>query len=235
MRRRLVAALLGVCFAALAQGHEVRPAFLQIEAADDPGAYAVLWKQPTLGGRVLPIVPVFPDDCTASASSIDASVRDALVRRFTLNCADGLHGQTVRIDGLAGTITDVMLHVTLADGTQFSQLLKPGAAAATIGGGGPQVLAYLILGIEHLLFGYDHILFVVSLMFFTAPVSLAGHGRTHPAAAIGLPCTRRRSSRPSPRSRPPIASPCPSPRWTSLGCRRRPWKRSSRSPSCFWR
>ena len=87
--------------------------------------------------------------------------------------------------GLAGTITDVMLQVTLADGTRLSRLLKPSSPSATIGGDGPQVLGYLLLGIEHLLFGYDHILFVVSLMFFTAPVSLVG-GRlsVHPWALV---------------------------------------------------
>ena len=47
------------------------------------------------------------------------------------------------------------------------------------------MLGYLILGIEHLLFGYDHILFVVSLMFFTAPVSLVrGRLSVHPAALV---------------------------------------------------
>lgn len=184
MRLRAGVCALALCGAAAANAHEVRPAFLQIEESD-PGRYAVLWKQPTVGGRVLPISPVFPDDCTASASTLDASTRDALVRRFTLECPDGLYGQTVRIDGLAGTITDVMLHVALADGTRMSQLLKPGDAAATIGGDGPQTFGYLILGIEHLLFGYDHILFVVSLMFFTAPVSLVrGRLAVHPAALV---------------------------------------------------
>ena len=170
--------------ATAAHGHEIRPAYLQIEASA-PGDYRVLWKQPIAGARLLPIMPVFPEACTVSASTVDAGVRDALVRRFTLKCPDGLHGETVAIDGLAGTITDVMLQVTLADGTRLSRLLKPSSPSATIGGDGPQVLGYLLLGIEHLLFGYDHILFVVSLMFFTAPVSLVG-GRmsVHPWALV---------------------------------------------------
>ena len=170
--------------ATVAYGHEIRPAYLQIEASA-PGDYRVLWKQPVAGVRLLPIVPVFPEACTMSASTVDAGVRDALVRRFTLQCPDGLHGKTVAIDGLVGTITDVMLQVTLADGTRLSRLLKPSSPSATIGGDGPQVLGYLLLGIEHLLFGYDHILFVVSLMFFTAPVSLVGGKLSvHPWALV---------------------------------------------------
>ena len=170
--------------AAVAYGHEIRPAYLQIEESA-PGDYRVLWKQPVAGARLLPIMPVFPEGCTASASTVDAGVRDALVRRFTLQCPDGLHGETIAVDGLAGTITDVMLQVALLDGTRLSRLLKPSSPSAMIGGDGPQVLGYLLLGIEHLLFGYDHILFVVSLMFFTAPVSLVG-GRmaVHPGALI---------------------------------------------------
>ena len=182
LRRIVLAAV--VTSAVVAQGHEIRPAYLQIEASA-PGDYQVLWKQPVAGTRLLPIAPVFPEHCTVTATTVDASVRDALVRRLTLRCPDGLDGRTIAIDGLAGTITDVMLRVTLADGTQFSRLLKPASPSATIGGDGPQVLGYLVLGIEHLLFGYDHILFVVSLMFFTAPVSLrSGRLSVHPGALI---------------------------------------------------
>ena len=176
--------LAGVVWAGVAAGHEVRPAYLQIEAQSET-EYRVLWKQPMAGARLLPIVPVFPEQCAVSAPVVDPGARDALVRRFTLRCPDGLRGETVVIDGLAGTITDVMLQVTLADGTRLAKLLKPSSPAATIDSDGPQALGYLVLGIEHLLLGYDHILFVVSLMFFTAPVSLAGRRlAVHPGALI---------------------------------------------------
>ena len=161
-----------------AAGHEVRPAYLQIsavaDAAEESPAYDVLWKQPLTGGRLLPLVPVFPEGCTVEATGVDAVASAALVRRSRLHCAHGLRGGAVAVDGLAGTITDVMLHVTLADGTQLTQLLKPTAPAAVIGdGGAASVLAYLGLGVEHLLLGFDHILFVLSLLFFvTRPAAL---------------------------------------------------------------
>ena len=176
--------LAAVVWAGVAVGHEVRPAYLQIEAQSET-EYRVLWKQPLAGAGLLPIAPVFPEQCAVSAPEVDPWARDALVRRFTLRCPNGLRGETVAIDGLAGTITDVMLHVTLADGTRLAKLLKPSSPAATIDSDGPQVLGYLVLGIEHLLLGYDHILFVVSLMFFTAPVSLVGRRLSvHPGALI---------------------------------------------------
>ena len=183
-RVRVLAAMAALVGSPVALGHEVRPAYLQI-AATAPGEYQVLWKQPVAAGRILPITPVFPTQCSASAPRLDPGSRDALVRRFALTCPDGLRGSTVGVDGLAGTITDVMLHATLADGTTVSKLLKPSAPDTTIGAEGAQGLSYLVLGIEHLLFGYDHILFVVSLMFFTAPVSLAnGRLRHHPGALV---------------------------------------------------
>ena len=181
--KRWLVVLASIC-AGAAHAHEVRPAYLQIEA-DSATEYRVLWKQPMTGARLLPIAPLFPEQCVAAASAVDARTRDALVRRFTLDCPDGLRGQTVAIKGLSGTITDVMLHVMLADGTRMSKLLKPSSPATTIDSAGPQIFGYLILGIEHLLLGYDHILFVVSLMFFTAPVALVGGRFTaHPGALI---------------------------------------------------
>ena len=171
--------LAGCAAAVLAAGalaHEVRPAYLRIEAApvaertesgEATERYDVLWKQPLAAGRLLPLAPVFPDGCEASPAGTDAATAGALARRFALVCPRGLRGGTVAIDGLQGTITDVMLHVTLADGTRFARLLKPAAPAFVVGGeGGTSVLAHLALGIEHLLFGFDHILFVVALLFF---------------------------------------------------------------------
>lgn len=171
--------LAGCAAAALAAGalaHEVRPAYLRIEAApaaeraesgEPAERYDVLWKQPLASGRLLPLAPVFPDGCEATPAATDAATAGALVRRFTLVCPRGLRGGTVAVDGLQGTITDVMLHVTLADGTRLAHLLKPAAPAFVVGGdGGASVLAHLTLGIEHLLFGFDHILFVVALLYF---------------------------------------------------------------------
>ena len=158
----LVAALAG--FAATA--HEVRPALLRIDAAAE-GRYRAVWKLPLAGGRLLPLAPVFPEQCAARSTGFDNTLSGAIVQRFDLDCPSGLRGGTVAIDGLSRTITDVMVQATLADGSSFSGLLKPSRPALTIGDGdGAAALGYLTLGIEHLLLGFDHILFVLTLMFF---------------------------------------------------------------------
>ena len=154
--------------AATAAAHEVRPAYLRIAAAGEEQAdaqrYDVFWKQP-LG--LAHLTPRFPESCEAVPAGVDARTPGALARRYTLTCEAGLRGGAVAVDGLAGTITDVLLQVTLADGTRVSSLLTPASPSVVIGGsGGAPVFAHLRLGVEHLLFGYDHILFVVALMFF---------------------------------------------------------------------
>jgi hypothetical protein len=172
--RRGAAAVLLVLLSTAATAHEVRPAYLQIQAADDEGIYRVLWKRPLVGNRLLPIAPVFPDQCSAASTAVDTVLQGALVQRFELRCPAGLHGETVAIEGLATTITDVMLHAALEDGTQLATLLRPDSPSAVLGTSGTAVLGYLVLGVEHLLLGFDHILFVLCLMYFTNPVFRTG-------------------------------------------------------------
>ena len=174
--------VLGCCvalLAATAAAHELRPAYLRIAAlgedereiaaealASEAGAqrYDVFWKQP-LG--LTHLTPRFPDGCEAAPAGVASRTPRGLTGRYTLTCETGLRGGVVAVEGLAGTITDVLLQVTLADGTRISRLLTAASPSAVVGGsGGAPVFAHLRLGVEHLLFGYDHILFVVALMFF---------------------------------------------------------------------
>ena len=168
--RLAFAALLAVCCAVPAAAHEVRPAYLRLEALPPPTSggelYDVLWKTPLMGGRRLPLVPVFPPTCTQTASAVDAVTADALVQRWQLACPGGLHGE-VAVDGLAATITDVMLHVALADGGRIATVLTPERPSVQVAAeSGADTASYLQLGITHMLFGFDHVLFVLSLLFF---------------------------------------------------------------------
>lgn len=163
-------ALLAAGGALPAAGHEVRPAFLRLdaEAAEANGAerYQVLWKTPLTAGRRLPLVPVFPPDCTKTKAAVDAVTGDAVVERWELACPQGLRGE-IAVDGLAVTITDAILHIAFADGARIATVLTPERPALTVGGeDGTDAASYLHLGITHLLFGFDHILFVLSLLFF---------------------------------------------------------------------
>ncbi len=149
-----------------AYAHEVRPAYLYLHE-ENPTTFEVLWKQPVLGDRRLPLEPRFPADCTATASAIDAVQGGALIQRSTLVCENDLGNRSISIDGLSRTITDVMVRVTFADGSVFSAIVKPQAPDVVLDRSGVgNVAEYLVLGIEHLVLGFDHILFVIGLMFF---------------------------------------------------------------------
>ncbi len=159
-------------FLDIAHGHEVRPAYLRVEATQTPTAtgrtgtsYEVIWKRPFNEDGVR-LSPVFPEFCEETPSALDEVVGPVVVRQFRLDCGQSLVGSAIAIAGLELTVTDVMLHVGLRGGETMSYLLKPTSSAVVIKTTGVPVWSYLHLGIEHLLFGIDHILFVIALMFF---------------------------------------------------------------------
>ena len=163
---RRAAALAAVLACACATAHEVRPAFLRVEAVSEQH-YDVLWKVPLAGGVELPLAPVFPSGCVASDSGLATVVGTALIRRIKLHCPNGLRGGSIAIEGLSRTITDVMLHVELADGARLAGVLRPSAPELAIDDAATTpAFAYLALGIEHLLLGFDHILFLLALLYF---------------------------------------------------------------------
>ena len=169
MRRLTILAVLAAASALPAAGHEVRPAFLRLDAeaaANGAERYQVLWKTPLTAGRRLSLVPVFPPSCSKSKAAVDAVAGDAVVERWQLACPQGLRGE-VAVDGLAATITDVVLHIAFADGARIATVLTPERPGLTVGGeDGTDAVSYLRLGVTHMLFGFDHILFVLALLFF---------------------------------------------------------------------
>ena len=59
--------MLGVVSGDFAIAHEIRPAYLQItEVGRGEANYHILWKQPVVQNRRLPIDPVFSDECELS-------------------------------------------------------------------------------------------------------------------------------------------------------------------------
>ena len=161
---RLAHALLALMLAAAsAQAHEVRPAYLQI-AETEPGVFSVLWKQPILQDRRLPIDPVLPEQCTPLSPVMREVTGSALLQNWTVECP--LREGTIHISGLSRTITDVMVELSRLDGDTATHLLRPNSPSLSLDDPSPQVAAYLTLGVEHLVFGIDHVLFVIGLVLF---------------------------------------------------------------------
>ena len=174
--------------------HEVRPAYLEINAAGE-NEYSVIWKQPLLNGRPLSLQPDFPSDCARSSTRIEALGTEALIERIELQCASSLERRIIGVSGLTKTLTDVLVRVQLSDAVTTT-LLRPESPTTKLGAGRSAPLAsYLQLGIEHLLFGIDHVLFVIGLMFFldrigplvkTITAFTLAHSLTLGISAIGL-------------------------------------------------
>jgi len=110
-----------------------------------------------------------------AATEIDRSSSFQIRRWSNLDAGKhGLEGCTLTIDGLPQTLTDVLVSVTLIDGTSSQHILRPQAPSMTLHltGTGLAVSAYLKLGIEHILTGIDHLMFVLGLILLVRSRSM---------------------------------------------------------------
>ena len=171
MYRRLTFALVLVMLAVVqtVYAHEVRPGYLELRQTDAT-MYTVLWKVPAVGEMRLSIHPVFPENCRPVGKVNSYRGADSYTERLSITCPGGLNGRTIAIDGLAATMTDVLVRIEFADGTTWTQRLKPSVPAAVIPKTASRLQTagvYLKLGVEHILTGVDHLLFVFALIIIT--------------------------------------------------------------------
>lgn len=145
--------------------HEVRPGYLEINETF-PGTYDVLWKVPRTADMQLNISPVLPESFKRAALT-QRIVSDAVISHWTATSSVPLARQTIRIDGLERTFTDVLVRAVWLDGRKLTTRLTPSAPSFVV----PAVPSvwqvawtYLIIGIEHIIFGLDHLLFVLALL-----------------------------------------------------------------------
>jgi hydrogenase/urease accessory protein HupE len=165
MRLYVFALLAALAWPLAGLAHEVRPSFLELRETAS-GEFSVLWKTPMLGNRQLALEPQFSGE-TAVMSSVTTQIRQGAALHTWAIRAPALRGQMMRIAGLEGTMTDALVHIEFADGTNWTQRLTPHQPAATIPAHeSPLAVAaiFLRLGIEHILTGVDHLLFVLALL-----------------------------------------------------------------------
>jgi hydrogenase/urease accessory protein HupE len=175
VRRRLAAGVLLALAAPSARAHEIRPAYLEI-SEDARRGVDVLWKQPVMGEVAVPLTPRLSSGWLDGPREASSDAESYLILRWHVAKPDApLSGQTVTIEGLDRTMTDVLVRVTFADGESLTRILRPLEPAFTIerapgaGASGRAAVrsgatAYLQLGIEHILMGVDHLLFVLGLL-----------------------------------------------------------------------
>ena len=161
----------GLFWAMPTSADEIRPALLDIKE-QATGLFAVTWKVPTRGDRVLAITPSLPDSLELLGSPTVQQVPGAQVEHSTYkNNAESLTGQLISIDGLAALQTDVLLLIQLQDGTQHSSILRPSSPQFVIPLEASKLEVagdYWRMGTIHILEGVDHLLFVLALLLIVS-------------------------------------------------------------------
>ena len=142
---------------------EVRPAYLELKAQPD-NSFNIVWKQPVVENRRLPIDPIFPSDCELFETSPPELTGTALLKRWQTNC--DLSQAEIEITGLRTSITDVMVRHINTNGKTATYLVLPANPILRLGSADADSVGYLMIGIEHLIGGIDHVLFVIGLVLF---------------------------------------------------------------------
>jgi hydrogenase/urease accessory protein HupE len=198
--------ILSLCFGAIlfafssssVLAHEVRPAYLELRQTDTD-TYEVLWKVPARGENMrLGIYVEFPSGTTNVTTPRTLIVNDASTERWSIKRPSGLTGGKINIDGLAATMTDVLVRIENLDGTTQVTRLTPSSPSFVVSAapGALEVCrTYLVLGVEHILFGVDHLLFVLALLILvkgwrrlvgTITAFTVAHSITLAAATLGF-------------------------------------------------
>jgi len=198
MTRLLVALCLLVTVAAgQARAHDLRPAYLAITESA-PDTYSVFWKAPAMGGRRLAIYPRLPQSAAETTPREGVFLNDAYVERWTVHAPAGLAGETIAIDGLSASRTDVLVRIERMNGETRTARLTPSSPSFEIPaatGSGQVAAAYLWLGVEHILLGVDHLIFVLALLLLvrgwkriglTVTAFTVAHSITLAAATLGF-------------------------------------------------
>ncbi len=193
---RWVLALLLCTLSWAAHADIFRPAYLELRELGE-GRYDVLWKVPAQGNARLAVQVVFPSDTTQLSPPQALLTDGAFVERWRIQRSGGLVGQMLRIDGISGGVTDVIVRIERADGSSQVERLLPESPSFTVKGptgSGEVAWSYLVLGVEHILGGIDHLLFVLALLlivhggkriFLTITAFTVAHSITLVAATLG--------------------------------------------------
>ncbi|UCE94817.1 MAG: HupE/UreJ family protein, partial [Flavobacteriaceae bacterium] len=152
-----------------ANGHEIRPAYLQIIQVSE-NSYEVFWKVPSMGDAVPKIQPVFPDSFSIENLKTPNQIPGSVIYYYLIRSDESLQGKELFIKGLDKTLIDVLVTVTYLNGEKATLLLQADKDSSLIPGQTSAmgvIKTYTILGVEHILLGIDHLLFVLALIMIT--------------------------------------------------------------------
>lgn len=196
LARWVLVSLAPLFLAGPALAHEVRPALMQI-LQSAPDRYEITWKRPILGDVALRLQPRLSSGWLSERPQEQFAGSGHLVTRWSVRSSTPLAGQTLEIDGLGDSLTDVLVEITPLDGPQTRAVIRPARPHLRLDrapGPAPEAPAYLRLGISHILGGVDHLMFLLGLLLLVGPgrrIVLAitafsvAHSLTLGASALG--------------------------------------------------
>jgi hypothetical protein len=198
--RRLLAGVLllaGLAASPVAQAHEARPAYLEIQETA-PGRYTVLWRTPVLAGMRLPVVLSFPAGTRDLKPPLVQQLSDSVLERRWIDAGpQGLAGQRIAFPGLELTITEAVVRAELLNGQSWLAIARasqPWVELAASRGTSAVARDFVRQGLGHILFGPDHLLFVFGLLLIvrrpwmlvkTVTAFTVAHSITLAAATLG--------------------------------------------------
>jgi hydrogenase/urease accessory protein HupE len=196
-RIRLTSVFLLLAVAGVVHADIFKPAYLELrELGNDQ--YDVLWKVPALGdNQRLSVYVIFPEGTEDLVERRPFISDGAWVERWKISYPGGLVGETIRIEGNATGVTDVIARVERLDGSSQVEKLKVGSLSFDVrasAGTSEIAWSYTVLGVEHILGGFDHLLFVFALLLIvsggkrivaTITAFTVAHSITLIAASIG--------------------------------------------------
>ncbi len=162
----VVAFLVVLALPGVILGHEVRPGYLEIGQTGEE-TFDVYFKVPARGDLRLALYAQLPEHRQALMPVRTRARAGAFIDQWSVTCAGGLVGETIVIEGLSATLTDVLVRLERADGTiQIARLTPdtPNFVVEAIPSAWSVTGTYLTLGVEHILLGIDHLLFVLALL-----------------------------------------------------------------------
>jgi len=195
------AALLGIIVVLLLAGgaaaHELRPSFLEMTETA-PGVFETSLRVSTIGPSRVHLNAVFPEDCRDTAPPAVLTGDGSEVTRRQIACGGPIGGKSVRVDGLTGTVNDVIVRVEALDGSVQTTRVLPEAPSFVVRTAQSRLevaWTYGVLGTQHILLGLDHLLFVLALLLLirsprmllaTITAFTAAHSITLALSAVGL-------------------------------------------------
>jgi len=184
-------------FISSAYADEVRPSYLELKELSQHH-FSVLLKVPAKGDKKLSMQVILPQNCKTVLKKNAYFAGAAYIERWQVKCTSALSNETILVQGLKDSNTDLLLRIELLDGISHSTLLSAGKDSYTVPKEASSVevmKTYTWLGITHILLGFDHLLFVFALLLivrsmrrllWTITAFTLAHSLTMAGATLGF-------------------------------------------------